>query len=363
MHQPSRRAPTAARYVHSLCRLLASSGVPMTGLLAGTDVEPTALEATDGVVSHYSLDRLLQNVESLTDEPFPGIRLGHHLNISAHGPAGYAGLTAPSAGAAIEVAVRYFPLITELARLRLDLAGKRAILTIVPTPGISRRAEQFVVHTLLASFDVMGQFLVGTLELRAGLAFPEQPGLRTRLGTTLQDIAFDQSHHTLSLPRDTLDFPFALADRTAHAQALAQCEELLRQREHQRSVAERVVALLTRLGPPFPDLETVAAQIGMSSRTLHRRLQDDGMGYRSLVQEARLDCAKHWLLHDQMSVTEAAYRLGYRDSANFTRAFRQATGMSPTGFIKAGSSGTRPPVSAHPPETDPRAPSSFPRNT
>ncbi|MBW4934080.1 AraC family transcriptional regulator [Marinobacter sp. F4206] len=363
MHRSNQQASTATRYLQSLCQLLTSAEVPLAGLLAGTDIQPRLLEAPDGVVSHDSLDRLLQNVERLTDERFPGILLGHHLNISAHGAAGYAGLTAPNAGAAIGVAVRFFPLITELATLKLDVTEKRVRLTIIPAPGISGRTERFVVHTLLASFDVMGSFLVGNLELRAGLTFPNQAGLKARLGSTLQGIAFNQPSHSLSLPRERLEAPFALADRTAHAQAVAQCEEALNRLEGQRTLAGRVVGLLTRIGPPYPDQENVAAQLGMSTRTLHRHLLEDGVRYRTLILEARMNSARRYLLDERLGVTETAYRLGYRDSANFTRAFRQATGVTPTGFVKAGSSNARPAVPAHPRETDQPAPSSSPRNT
>lgn len=336
MRDTSPPAPTAARYIHSLCQLLASTSVAMGDLLEGTDLQPHLLETPDHFVSHCSLDRLLQNVEQRTSEPFPGVRLGHHLNISAHGTAGYAGLTAPNARRAIEVAVRFFPLITGLVTLDLSFSGNRARLVITPTPGISERTERFVIHALLASFDVMGNFLVGQLELSAHLAFPRQADLSTRLGPTIRDIAFDQPRHYFSLARDRLDVPFALADQAAHAQAVAQCEEDLKRLEQREGLAERVLALLTGAGRGRAprDQESVAAQLGMSSRTLHRRLQQEGVSYRALQLDARINSARHCLLRERLSVTETAYRLGYEDSANFTRAFRQATGMTPTRFVK-----------------------------
>ncbi|MDK9556968.1 AraC family transcriptional regulator ligand-binding domain-containing protein [Marinobacter sp. M216] len=337
MHETGPQAPTAARYIHSLCQLLATADVPIEDLLSGTDVQPQLLDAPDHYVSHYSLDRVLHNVEQRTGELYPGVRLGHHLNISAHGSAGYAGLTAPNARQAIDIAVRFFPLITQLVTLNLDNTGKHARLVITPTPGISERTERFVIHTLLASFDVMGRFLVGQLGLRASLAFPRQEELSARLGPSLRDIAFDQPQHSLSLPPDRLEIPFALADRTAHAQAVAECEEELKQLKHRGSLAEQVLALLTAPARLPRDQESVAAQLGMSSRTLHRRLQREGVSYRALLLDARITDAKHCLLRERLSVTETAYRLGYDDSANFTRAFRQATGMTPTGFVKMAS--------------------------
>ncbi|MDC0661402.1 helix-turn-helix transcriptional regulator [Marinobacter sp. SS21] len=332
MNTPPLFAPTAARYVYSLRQLLHQAGEPVDNLLDGTGVQAEALQRPGQFVHHDALDRFLLNIEQQTRITLPGLLLGHHLNISAHGAVGYAGLTTPNAGRAIEVAARYFPLITSLVKLDLHHTSQCLQLQVIPAAGISSRAEQFVVHTLLASFDVMGRFLVGDLELRVALTFPEQEALNQRLSPAIRHIAFNQPCASFTIPKARLDIPFALADQTAHAQAIKQCESELKTLNGQKSLAGTLRQLLVA-GPPA-DQETIAAQLGMSSRTLHRRLQRDGVSFRDLVQQARIQQAKHYLTYERLSVTETAYRLGYQDSANFTRSFRNATGMTPSEFSK-----------------------------
>ncbi|GEM_PF-1514254 len=334
MDIPQVQASTAARYIHSLCQLLAQAGDPVDHLLDGTGLSTEALQSPGRYVHHDALDRFLLNVEQQTREKLPGVLLGHHLNISAHGATGYAGLTTTNAGKAIEVAVRYFPLITSLVTLDLNRTGSCAQLQIIPAPGISSRTEQFILHTLLASFDVMGRFLVGNLKLEAALTCSEQKELRARLSPAIHDIVFDQPDACFSIPETQLEVPFALADQSAHERAIEQCERELKSLNNQRSLAGRLLELLTQASAPMRDQEAIAAQLGMSSRTLHRRLQSEGASFRDLVQTARMTRAKHYLMNDRFSVTETAYRLDYQDSANFTRAFRKATGMTPSEYLR-----------------------------
>ncbi|MGP4846059.1 helix-turn-helix domain-containing protein [Marinobacter sp. 1Y8] len=328
------QAPTAARYVYSLCRLLSQSGDSVDSVLRGTGLSIETLQIPGQYVHHDALDRFLLNVEQQTDEKLPGVLLGHHLNISAHGVAGYAGLTTANAGKAIEVAIRYFPLITSLVTLNLHRTGSCAQLQIIPAPGISSRTEQFILHTLLASFDVMGRFLVGDLKLEAALTCSEQKELRARLSPAIHDIVFDQPDAFFSIPEAQLEVPFALADQSAHERAVEQCERELKSLNNKRSLAGRLLELLTQTSGPTPDQEAIASQLSMSSRTLHRRLQSEGVSFRDLVQNARITRAKHYLVNDRFSVTETAYRLDYQDSANFTRAFRKATGMTPSEYLR-----------------------------
>jgi AraC-like DNA-binding protein len=77
----------------------------------------------------------------------------------------------------------------------------------------------------------------------------------------------------------------------------------------------------------------VTAEIGgLSRRSLQRRLRDNGLTYSRLVSQVRLDVAIELLEIHNLGLCEVALRLGYRDRANFTRAFLRWTGLSPQMF-------------------------------
>lgn len=95
--------------------------------------------------------------------------------------------------------------------------------------------------------------------------------------------------------------------------------------------ARRVVEGLVLGGAP--NVCAAAESVGLSVRTLQRRLQEQGMGFSQLVLEARMDWAERWLREDGRPVKDIARALGYSDAANFTRAFRRANGVSPTTYV------------------------------
>jgi AraC-like DNA-binding protein len=96
--------------------------------------------------------------------------------------------------------------------------------------------------------------------------------------------------------------------------------------------------IATLLCDGYPDIRRAAKAIGLSERTLQRRLAMTGENYQHLVDAARLDTGIRLLLDSDFQLIDIAGELGYADQANFTRAFRRLTGMSPRAYRLAQSS-------------------------
>jgi AraC-like DNA-binding protein len=95
----------------------------------------------------------------------------------------------------------------------------------------------------------------------------------------------------------------------------------------------RVRSTLARwTGDRPPSTTEVAMVLGVSARTLQRRLRESGTSYRGLLGEALRARAERMLLDPGIDVAEVAARLGFTDASNFCRAFRRWTGTSPGEF-------------------------------
>ena len=79
-------------------------------------------------------------------------------------------------------------------------------------------------------------------------------------------------------------------------------------------------------------LEDAAQALGLSRRSLQRRLSNQGITYTGLLQKVRIDTAMVWLSDGVMSISGIAARLGYGESTNFSRAFRKKCGVPPREF-------------------------------
>ena len=81
-----------------------------------------------------------------------------------------------------------------------------------------------------------------------------------------------------------------------------------------------------------PTLQTVAAALGASMRTLQRRLDAQNTNFNALLEEVSLQLAKEYLANPRFSAKEVAFMVGYADLSTFIRAFKRATGQTPVEF-------------------------------
>jgi AraC-like DNA-binding protein len=92
----------------------------------------------------------------------------------------------------------------------------------------------------------------------------------------------------------------------------------------------QIVATMLRDG--YPEVHVLAEAVGMSVRTLQRRLQDECLTYARVVAQARFDAAQRMLDDPARKVIDVALDLGYSDPSHFTRAFGRWTGLAPREF-------------------------------
>lgn len=103
----------------------------------------------------------------------------------------------------------------------------------------------------------------------------------------------------------------------------------------QQQVIEVVAPLLSG---GVPQLADVAGQLGMSGRTLQRRLSDAGRTYQALVEQARRELARQLISETRYSLAEISFLTGFSEQSAFTRAFKRWEGQTPRAFRQARSS-------------------------
>jgi AraC-like DNA-binding protein len=110
-------------------------------------------------------------------------------------------------------------------------------------------------------------------------------------------------------------------------------------------VVQQIVARVLRDG--CPDIHSVATMLGLSVRTLQRRLSEEGATYARVVERARFAVAQRMLADPACKVIEVALDLGYSDQAHFARAFVRWTGLTPGDFRRLRATGCRGGACAH----------------
>ena len=143
-------------------------------------------------------------------------------------------------------------------------------------------------------------------------------------------VVFGAPNNVLVFERADLERPFVTHNADVLAMVAPQLEAELAEQLRKRTFREQVKATLKKtLAGQRPELRIVARELGVSTRTLQRRLTDESATFQQLISEARRELARHYLQHSSLELNETAYLLGYEDANSFFRAFQQWEGTSP----------------------------------
>lgn len=148
-------------------------------------------------------------------------------------------------------------------------------------------------------------------------------------------ITFNASRNALVFRSSDLDFPFYTHNEELLAVIAPQLDAELQEHDQNTRITYAVKQVLKRtLAGRRPTLQSLAKELAMSTRTLQRRLTDEGITFQQLVEETRRELARSYLQTGAIEPNETAYLLGYEDSNSFYRAFNGWEGVSPGEWLE-----------------------------
>lgn len=333
MSQSEEHSLPAVHALH-IAELAARWDVAQVDLFAELGLDADALADPDARVSVRDFERLVTRARALTGEPALGLFLGLHMRVSAHGYLGFAAMTAPTARAAIELACRFAPTRTRALALRVHVDGDLASLVLEERADFGA-ARDVVVFALMIGIWQIGNALTGReLEGHADFAFAE-PDYYARFAEVAPRVRFAQPANQLVFDAKILDLPLTMADAAALRLAQEQCKLALDALGIDGQLAGRVRRLIPKKDGGVRSLEEIAAEVGLSPRTLKRKLAETGAAYSALVEEEQREKALLLLRAPELTLDDVADRLGYSDVTGFARAFRRWTGRTPAAYRRA----------------------------
>ena len=276
---------------------------------------------------------LLELAGEVSRDPCFGLNFGATHAFDTAGLLAYIIRNSPNLGAAITNAMRYLRLHVDAAELSLAFAGPEVRLVYRLTdPSIRpcrHYSELVMCYTLkFVRFGIDDGWAPHEVHFCHGAPADLSPYQQLFGGL----VRFDQSDDAMLFDRQLLSRPLRAADH--------QLLHILG--EHARAVlAELPVAdddligrlqkfIVSALPSDGATLSAAARALGMSTRTLQRRLQTRGIVYARLVDDARRRLSGKYLADTNLSLGEIAYLLGYSESSAFNRAYRRWTGRTPS---------------------------------
>jgi AraC-like DNA-binding protein len=283
-----------------------------------------------GSLSVRTTVALLERARKLTGEPGLGFHLGLQKRASGYGYPGFAALSAASYAQALDLAIRFAPLLTTAISLRLLVEAGVASL-IVDEHSDAGSARDIALIALLVGLRQVGvDITAGRLNASLEFTIPE-PHYYRRFANLVTNIRFGQPLNRMVFDVKALALPLAMSDAAALRLANDQCELALRSLGSRNTLEARVRQALPA-GAGFRSMREVAAELKLSPRTLARKLASDGISFTELVDVERRERALRLLRHSDLSVDDLAEQVGYSTASGFCRAFFRWTGRTPAAY-------------------------------
>ena len=141
---------------------------------------------------------------------------------------------------------------------------------------------------------------------------------------------FKSNQNALIFSKSDMERPFVTYNADLLAAVAPQLEAELSEQLAQKTFTEQAKGILKQLlAGQRPGIQDLARELHLSTRTLQRRLTEQGITFQRLLDEARRELARHYLLHSSRELNETAYLLGFEDANSFFRAFHNWEGTSP----------------------------------
>ena len=274
--------------------------------------------------------RLLECAARSTD-PHIGLSMGTALSASNLGAFGHAVMVSPDVGYGLKLVERYIYVFAHANVVRLDVGKELFLLNYNltdPHLAIHRQDVELVLSLLAKTIrDISGRQLNPTVVEMAHSRPDYHKELQAHFGCELR---YDRGFNRLQYPSHVLEMP-AQNPEPSLLQALEfYLADRLKLRSEDGDLLDKVNHLIaTSLGEGVPEVGAIAAMLGLSRRTLQRRLSEADAVFSDMVDAVRREIARDYVLHSNHSLTEISLMLGYQELSSFSRAYRRWFKASP----------------------------------
>lgn len=288
---------------------------------------------TQTLVPYQQWQGLLETLDAELEEPALGIKIGDQFRVEHCGVLGYLFRTSRNVLEALNCYQRFERLIYSGNTANFVIEDEQMYLRWDHGAGSSNLISDAMF--LAAVTNIIREILNDESISPQSLAFPQ---------VIASEALPYYSEYFKCLPRtehDRLEISFKLADLERDIPFCDQILHSLLDQQAQTLISELPPsdpfmhalnrAIVTTLNEGKSDASSVAKQLGLSSRSLHRKLKEGGYLYRTVLQTVRLSLAKRYL-KDDIELSQVALLLGYSEQSAFTRAFNTWMNYSPKAY-------------------------------
>jgi AraC-like DNA-binding protein len=321
---------TSAVWVKAIASVLAAEGLDVRGLLAAAAIDPAALDDPVARVSTEKISRLWEFAAGQSGNP--AIGLAQHLvaRPASFDVVGYTMMSCANLLAAFERLIRYLLILSDA--LMMTLSEERGAYRVTfelfggnrPVP---RQRVEFILVSVIGFCHWISGREIHPRAVELPYPAPADPEpYREAFGC---GVSFDAASTSLVFAAADLNVPLPTSNPVLSELHDRFAGEYLRRFDHSQTSYRAREVIIRRLPDGEPRRDHVASELGLSERTLQRRLQAEATSFVELLDNTRRELAEQYLSRLHLSLAQAAYLLGFADQSSFFRACRRWFDLSP----------------------------------
>jgi AraC-like DNA-binding protein len=313
------------------CTRLRERGIPALPLLSKAGLSIEQIEDSSVRVKAQSQIKLVQLAADALHDDLLGFHLARDYDLREIGLLYYVLASSEVLNDALHKAARYSGIVNEGISLKFRV-GRQSVIAFDYT-GVERRSDCHQMEFWLLSLVRICRQLTNRRLIPSRIRLvhhrKKTPAeFRSLLGC---EIEFGSGVDEVVFPAAATLMPIGSADSYLNELLTKYCDEALAHRAPARSALRPSVE--NAMAPLLPhgkaNAVEIARRIGMSHRTLARRLSDEGLTFSEIADEMKQDLARHYLRDGDLPISQIAWLLGYREVSAFTHAYKRWTGMTP----------------------------------
>jgi len=317
---------------------LKSAGVLVEPLLKRAGLTPEVIADPEERLSVRSQVALLVEAAIALKDDRLGFTLARDFDPREIGLLYYVMASSQTLGDGLKRVARYSQITNEAVVVRYQ-EGNRLIISLSYS-GVPRHSDRHQIEFCMFGVLRVCRMLTGQklVPQHFSIAHHRSGGTSEMARFVGTNVEFGADRDEFALNAEVRELPLIHADPYLNNLLLKNCEAALADRRGNVSqLRTRVENEISSLLPHGRMLvEDVARSLGMSERTLARKLSDEGMNFTEILQQLRRDLAIRYLDDRKLHVSKIAWLLGFHEVSAFTHAFKRWTGKTPRELRTAG---------------------------
>lgn len=310
--------------------------LPTEKLLSGSELTREQIFDSSTHVSYRQKQIIFNNALTCANTPGLGLRIGQQARFSDFGMLGYAIFSSDTLLDALLMGFKYLRLAGPVLSKRMWVEGEQGYFRGEQLIDLGDMLPFYCEYWFTAIKSLCEEVMQAPFPaIEFHFPYPEPSYSALYHEVFGCPVFFESDRLEWRFHAKALYEPLPTANAITLQQCLRSCDELLAQSIKDTPLKERIYQLFLDNPAQYPSIEEIAAELGMSSRTLRRHLKREGTSYQALLNDVRFYLARHYLSSTQITIEEISSRIGFADSASFRHAFRKWSGHCASEFRKS----------------------------